>query len=66
MIARELVKAEVEKVQSDYLEMPYKIVKIFAASPKVDNGKLYQISEWKIRKICQAATVCGALCFTSL
>lgn len=40
MITRELVKAEVEKVQSNYLEVLYKIIKIFAAPPKEDNGKI--------------------------
>jgi len=39
MITRELVKAEVEKVQNDYLEVLYKIIKIFIA-PKEDNGKI--------------------------
>ncbi len=40
MITRELVKAEVEKVQTDYLEVLYKIIKIFVAPPKDDNGKI--------------------------
>jgi len=40
MITKELVKAEIEKVQTDYLEVLYKIIKIFAAPPKVDNGKM--------------------------
>jgi len=40
MITRELVKAEVEKVQSDYLEVLYKIIKIFVVPSKEDNGKV--------------------------
>jgi len=40
MITRELVKAEVERVQNDYLEVLYKIIKIFASPPKTDNGKI--------------------------
>jgi hypothetical protein len=35
-----LVKAEIEKVQTAYWEVLYKIIKIFAAPPKVDNGKM--------------------------
>lgn len=40
MITKELVKAEVEKVKEDYLEVLDKISKIFAAPPKEDNGKI--------------------------
>jgi hypothetical protein len=40
MITKELIKAEIEKVQSDYLEVLYKIIKIFATPPKTGNGKI--------------------------
>lgn len=40
MITRELLKAEVEKVKDDYLDVLYKIIKIFEAPPKVDNGNI--------------------------
>ena len=35
MITKELVKAEVEKVKDDYLEVLYKIIKIFEAPREV-------------------------------
>lgn len=40
MITRELLKAEVEKVKDDYLDVLYKIIKIFEAPPKADNGNI--------------------------
>jgi hypothetical protein len=35
MITKELVKAEVEKVRDDYLEVLYKIIKAFEAPPQM-------------------------------
>jgi len=35
MITKELVKAEVEKVKDDYLEVLYKIIKIFETPPEM-------------------------------
>jgi hypothetical protein len=36
MITKELVKAEVEKVNDDYLEVLYKIIKIFEAPRDIE------------------------------
>lgn len=35
MITKELVKAEVEKVKDDYLEVLYKIIKAFEPPPEI-------------------------------
>ena len=40
MITKELVKAEVEKVKDDYLEVLYKIIKVFEAPLEIGIPRL--------------------------
>jgi len=37
MICRALLKSEIDKVKSEYLDLPYRIVKVFASSASQEN-----------------------------
>ena len=40
MITKELVKAEIDKVQNEYLELLYKIIKAFEPSEKTNDKEI--------------------------
>jgi hypothetical protein len=45
MITKERIKAEIDKVQDEYLEVLYKIIKVFEHSPKTENFEYVDSSE---------------------